>query len=455
MGSGARAVEMVGWIDSRELVFSVHCGTSCVMLQTVDVEEDSYTRLCGSSRFSYWAPGKPWGVVEAWRGGLSLSSRPSGSKTPEEFLECRPLLPNAFETQGEQDHVWNTFDSWSPDRRRFLYTAWNFGSSSDFDLPIITGKPSLGMWDLDTGSGRLLLPDTGLAAWSPDGRRIAAIRLMRAPSDSLTFTMELIIAEAASGRLLGSLLLGSSHFTTPELYQIVEQDLLRPSWAPDGKRLVVVDAARSVVMVDSDAHRLLDLTRGVAAKGVWDPDGRRIALRLGGGFGKYPNARGVEIYLPPSGKEQSSLSAAELIEGYFASALQLARAAGLETTPYSSLEYAKALWSLGKLEEADAQFRNSMAPLLKVGAESTWREDYGRFLRCTGRESEAKKIWPPPDWIPITSVSPLLGRPATAEEVAAAQADLCPENEAPQTSPAGQQWPQVPVVYIVDASLQP
>ena len=196
-------------------------------------------------------------------------------------------------------HIWNTFDDWSPDRRRFAYTAWNLGASCDFDPPMACGRPSVGIWDLDAKGGRAFLKDASLAAWSSDGRKIAAIRLTRAASDNLRLSLELLIADAASGQLIGSLALGSSAFSMPELYQMAEQDLLHPTWSPDSTRLLVVDAARNLVLVDSSAWRLRVLARDVVAKGVWASDGKHIAVQLTGRAPRPREARGPEIYLPP------------------------------------------------------------------------------------------------------------------------------------------------------------
>jgi Tol biopolymer transport system component len=122
--------------------------------------------------------------------------------------------------------------------------------------------------------------DPSLAAWSPDGRRIA-FNAGRWPD------VDLYVIGAGGGN--------------PRRLTFDGAENAHPSWSPDGRRIAFAsarDGNLEIYTMDADGGDLRRLTRSPAAddhKPVWSPDGQRIAFssKRGGGVDLYVmDARG-------------------------------------------------------------------------------------------------------------------------------------------------------------------
>ncbi len=161
---------------------------------------------------------------------------------------------------------------WSPDGRHIV-----FSSSSDRVLIYET--------DVDGAVPRLVSTDcTGtpdqclefFPSYSPDGKRIAFVRLVENPPSGA-----LGIRDLASGKVT---LLESTRQGPPNL------ELGSPSWSPDGKRLAYFQLPKDndgkptggsqlfVVNADGTGRRSLSTTGVAAGDPRWSPDGSLIVF---------------------------------------------------------------------------------------------------------------------------------------------------------------------------------
>jgi dipeptidyl aminopeptidase/acylaminoacyl peptidase len=122
-------------------------------------------------------------------------------------------------------------------------------------LAFTRSAASGGVYLLAGGRLRLAAPRADDASWSPDGRRLAYV----APGAGAA--TDLFVADA-DGTHRGRI-------TWTE-----GVDETSPSWAPDGKRLVVERGAQ-IVTVRSDGSGQRVLAAGMEP--AWSPGGRRIA----------------------------------------------------------------------------------------------------------------------------------------------------------------------------------
>lgn len=142
--------------------------------------------------------------------------------------------------------------SWAPDGRRLAY------ASPD------------GIWIVNSdGSGRRQLTHSGgLPVWSPRGDRIAWVS---GRSDHET-SVQVISADGSGSRRIAEIRAGR------------DDSGYRPSWSPDGRRLLLWSACRAlrIVRVSDGEQRILRLNDecdGFDAQ--WSPDGKTIVFEGG------------------------------------------------------------------------------------------------------------------------------------------------------------------------------
>lgn len=156
---------------------------------------------------------------------------------------------------------------------------WNQSVRSKFE-PQLAGRTmpdSAGTRLIGGGGGMNLAPSV-----SPDGSRVAFI------SRRDLFTLDLYIADAASGKIIRKLVSNEtdSHFDALRFMDSAG------SWSPDGNRfafVVINDGDNELAVADVTSGRILQRRKidGVSAitQLSWSPDGNRIALNgLHGGI---------------------------------------------------------------------------------------------------------------------------------------------------------------------------
>ena len=162
---------------------------------------------------------------------------------------------------------------WSPDGRRIAFVRGRgpakYGNGErDSDIYLAN----------EDGSGRRRLTQSpqrdGDPAWSPDGRRLAFVRVRYGFGDIYLVNVDgsglrrLVRAISPRVRMPGGPTGGFS---------------ANPAWSPDGRRIAFVsnrDGSDDIFVVNADGSGLRNLTRsrGNDWSPVWSPDGRVIAF---------------------------------------------------------------------------------------------------------------------------------------------------------------------------------
>lgn len=154
--------------------------------------------------------------------------------------------------------------AWSPDGSTIAYTHSRLDSDYRF-RPLIRTLPAVG------GEPRTLIHDAQSAAWSPDGSRLAFASIrdrngLRCGSDECWYAGELYTARSDGS--------GLRRLTTNE------GDDARPTWSPDGSRLLFMSDrnlpegdSSEVYSITPDGSCLTWLTNGTPASGApsWRP----------------------------------------------------------------------------------------------------------------------------------------------------------------------------------------
>jgi len=174
-----------------------------------------------------------------------IALRPAASDTPRRLV-----------TDGPEDAC-DMLPQWAPDRRSFAFTRRTPKGSS-----VWTARAD------GSGTRRIVGTAGGRVSWSPDGKRLAVLRV----KDGVQQLFEVTVASGTVRQLTH----GSGR---------VED----PAWSPDGTRIAVcLEAGKDnwqIHLVDpSDPERApLQVTRlpHPALDPVWSPDGRSFAYTAG------------------------------------------------------------------------------------------------------------------------------------------------------------------------------
>ena len=191
--------------------------------------------------------------------------------------------------------------AWSPDGRKLAFLNDGDCAQFCFNLYVVNSDGS-GLRNLTSklaGGGRF--GDAGLVtdpAWSPDGKKIAFVRLNGSPGEP-------IYVVKADGSGLRNL--------TPKPVGTYAA----PAWSPDGRKLAFVsdrDGNPEVYVINANGSGQRNLTRNPSydADPAWSPDGRSIAFRS-------TRDGNTEVYaMNADGSEQRNLTRSPANEGWFA-----------------------------------------------------------------------------------------------------------------------------------------
>ena len=448
LATGIRSVQLAGWDDRGRLVFWIHCGTSCFEFFALDLASGRTTRLCYGSDFAAWGDGTPRGAYTDWWGLTALIERVPGVDD-EPMAGCTQV----FSRRDDDPHrVTRAFDAWAPGGRTFAYTAWTPVRSDD--LGTGSGTPTLAVYELASGKRRVLAERTAWGAFSPDGTRVAATRLVPAGSGSGDLYGTLVVLDAATGQQLAAAPLGRA----PRQDWLWRDDTprSRPAWSPDGAFVVVHDSARGLVRVDAASGAALVLTRR-HARARWAPgSARRLAVTMPPELGDgppYVEGHGIDHELPPYGSDDRG-SAAERAERYYGFLRDRARTRPRLDSDHERWfmeSWARALWALRRKEEAEALLRELLATSVDADERAARLGDLGWFLRCTGRVEEGLRVDPPPrpSPVPPDGRETLGGRLLTPEEAASLpEEDPCDHID-PTRPRKGEPDPEPAPTYVI------
>ena len=403
---GSRAVFMSAWLNNGEVAFGVHCGTGCVSLNKVAIDDLSYEHFCIGNMDGgfYWTPTRNRVVGELHLGGLSLTEQAAATLTTEESLwdSCQEKLRGCqFQQEEWQGLSWQV-DAWSPDSKQVLYTGH---ACEGGDSP--HSGSALYRWEVDSGRQERLLANAGWGAWSPDGSQIAFLLFGQPSYDSAKRVLRTDFSPGKPLRMyLGILEVATNAVSTlmplsPELLnpeKVPDWNMFRPVWAPDGKRLVARNLQKDLILVWADGSRHQPLTQAVRPEAYcdstctqWSPNGKWLAVLPTGKVSNLGEGKGLARFLPPVGKEDAALSDAEVIQRYFEHIL----AQGPQTYAPFLGEYIRALEAMGQVETAQEQYRRAIeivqhaAQWRDTSLETELKQSYAEFLCRQGRATEA------------------------------------------------------------------
>ena len=158
--------------------------------------------------------------------------------------------------------------AWSPDGRKLLFLL-EHGSAPlcaiCYRLYVLNADGS-GLRDLTRKLGRSRGPGPGPASdpvWSPDGRKIAFVRL------NTRLGVYVVNADGSGMRNLTPKPMGAAYAA--------------PAWSPDGRKIAFAserDGNSEIYLMNADGSGQRSLTRNLAYDGDpgWSPDGQKITF---------------------------------------------------------------------------------------------------------------------------------------------------------------------------------
>ncbi len=412
--TGHRALGLLTWLDAGRLLLTMRCGSDCTEILELDVETGRSGPSCMTAGAIDWAPGRAWGVTardalvryEHWPPGKTdlEGGCPSGPHYDGSNRRCRQ------------------FDGWSLDGSQLVTTGWTAADPTGCsDAPPEGSRTTVHARTRDGSVAWTIGAGLRFGALSSDGAHAAALLV-----DGGDLGLVMVAREGAGGgsRPLWLRPLGR----VPRVTGGRQPDPVHaPVFSPDGRWLVVNDGEGSTWAVRADGLASRPLTAKLPCAATWSPDGSRILLRPLGRSLQYIEVGGLERYVDPHAGEDLARPRATLVEAQLRRRMRDARDDQLNAV---RLSLAGALWSMGRLDEAEGELRRGLADLgLKDDGTDTregWRGVLHDFLLCTrrgtGAEVEAlaarapRGLEPPPGYDPANSLGGVLAPKGSAPE---------------------------------------
>lgn len=149
---------------------------------------------------------------------------------------------------------------------------------------------NLSLWDIGTGRQEKLLANTGWAAWSPDGNKIAFV-LFGEPSYDESgrvtgtnfilgqpFRLYLGVMDVATRSISLVMPLASRPLEPEEGAGDLLNQSFSPIWSPDGTQLAIRNVQGELFLVQADGKNLRPIASGSEPRVNWSPDGKRLTL---------------------------------------------------------------------------------------------------------------------------------------------------------------------------------
>lgn len=278
-GKGSKAI--IGWADQSNLWVMTNCGAGCRRLWQLHLEDGALreTNFHNESNHLIWGSDYIWspdyGHLVFISGGDIRVGLTSVARQEVKWL-----------SGGYRGQVQTAFADWSPDGSALLYLKQNVDEDH-----VPSGPPELSVWDVIIDRGTQLLPGTIAASWSPAEDLIAFLSLgnIRYTADGkwqgTTATLEgpnllgVGLYQRREGKVIAFAPIGATDTGYRWLGQL-QQQLLRPTWSPDGEHLAYRDSAGKAWVLSATDLSQYDLDTGgdPVTRIRWSPDGRILAV---------------------------------------------------------------------------------------------------------------------------------------------------------------------------------
>lgn len=280
-----RFLRISAWLRDGRIMFFTGCGTGCQSLDAVQTRGSKrYWEFCYASGDFFWAPDQSIAVVQNEDSGvapqgLGLVSVSAEVAVGEAGISYLPERQCKSSFEGTLPGEVLQFNSWLSNKI-VLYSQINISSYG------------LNIWDIQSGSRKVLVADGSAGAVSPDGRYVSFIYHKAGVSQS-TEQMSLRIMDLQSERVVASA-------------DIPPAVNLPTKWSPAGNYLamfVSVSGNDSLLIARFESERVEVRQTEITGDNLsWSADGKYLAV---GNIG-YPDTKLTILNFPDANLSRST-----------------------------------------------------------------------------------------------------------------------------------------------------